>query len=208
MYGCESSTIKKAGHQRIDALELWSWRSLLRVSWTARRFNQSILTDINTEYWLERLMLKLKFQYFEHLMRGANSLERTLMLWKIAGKKRGRQKEKVKTENEMVRWHHWLNGPEFEQTPGDSEGQGSLECYSYKGLQMVGYDLLTEQQQWGVIWGFPGESSGKESTCRRHKRLGSDPWVRKIPLRRACQPTLVFLSGESHGQSNLVVYSP
>ena len=80
MYGCESWTIKEAEHQRIGAFELWCWRRLLRVPWTARRSNQSILKEISPEYSLERLMLKLKLQYFSHLMQRANSLEKTLML--------------------------------------------------------------------------------------------------------------------------------
>ena len=82
MYGCESWTIKKAERQRIDAFELWCWRRLLRVPWTARRFNQSILKEISPKYSLEGLMLKLKFQYFGHLMRRADSFEKTLMLFK------------------------------------------------------------------------------------------------------------------------------
>ena len=88
MYGCESWTIKKAEHQRIDAFELWSWRRLLRVPWTARRSNQSILMEINLEYSLEGLILKLKLQYFGHLMQKADSLEKTLMLGKIEGRRR------------------------------------------------------------------------------------------------------------------------
>ena len=88
MYGCESWTIKKAEYQRIDAFELWCWRSLLRVPWTARRSNQSILKEINPEYSLERLMLKLKLQYFGHLMRRVDSLEKTLMLGGIGGRRR------------------------------------------------------------------------------------------------------------------------
>ena len=93
MYGCKSWTIKKAEHQRIDAFELWYWRRLLRVPWTARRSSQSILKEISPEYSLEGLMLKLKLQYFGHLVRRANSLEKTLMLGKIeGGGKRGRQK--------------------------------------------------------------------------------------------------------------------
>ena len=92
-YGCESRTIKKAGHQRIDDFELWCWRSLLRVPWTARRSNQSILKEISPEYSLERLMLKLKLQYFGHLMGRNDSLEKTLMLWKTEGRRRrGRQR--------------------------------------------------------------------------------------------------------------------
>ena len=86
-YGCESWTIKKAEHQRIDAFELWCWRRLLRVPWIARRFNQSILKKISSEYSLEGLMLTLKFQYFGHLMRRAISLEKTLMLGKIEGRR-------------------------------------------------------------------------------------------------------------------------
>ena len=91
MYGCESWTIKKAEHRRIDALELWCWRRLLRVPWTARSSNQSILKEISPECTLEGLMLKLKFQYFGRLMRRADSLEKTLMLGKIEGRRRGRQ---------------------------------------------------------------------------------------------------------------------
>ena len=87
--GCESWTIKKAECQSIDAFELWCWRRLLRVPWTARRSNQSILKDINPEYSLEGLMLKLKFQYFDHLMQRTDSLEKTLMLGKIEGRKKG-----------------------------------------------------------------------------------------------------------------------
>ena len=93
MYGCESWTIKKAEHQRIDAFELWCWRRLLRVPWTARRSNQSILKEIGPGYSLEGLMRKLKLQYFGHLMRRADSFENTLMLGKNEGRKRrGRQR--------------------------------------------------------------------------------------------------------------------
>ena len=93
IYGCESWTIKKAECQRIDAFELWCWRRLLSVPWTARRSNQSILKEISSEYSLEGLMLKLKLQYFGHLMLGADSFEKTLMLGKIEGmRRRGRQR--------------------------------------------------------------------------------------------------------------------
>ena len=93
MYGCESWTIKKAERQRIDAFELWCWRRLLRVPWTARRSNLSILKEISPGCSLEGLMLKLKLQYFGHLMRRADSLEKTLMLGKIeGGRRRGRQR--------------------------------------------------------------------------------------------------------------------
>ena len=93
MYGCKSWTIKKAEHWGIDAFELWCWRTLLRVPWNARRSNQSILKEISLEYSLEGLMLKLKLQYFGHLMRRTDSLEKTLMLGKIeGGRRRGRQR--------------------------------------------------------------------------------------------------------------------
>ena len=98
-YGCESWTIKKAEHQIIDAFELWCWRRHLRVPWTARRSNQSILKEINPEHSLEGLMLKL--QYFGHLMQTANSLEKSLMLGKIKGRK-----EERASEDEMAGWHH------------------------------------------------------------------------------------------------------
>ena len=93
MYGCESWTVKKTEHRRIDAIELWYWRRLLRVSWTARRSNQSIRKEISPGYSLEGLMLKLKLQYFGHLMRRVASLEKTLMLGGIGGRRRrGRQR--------------------------------------------------------------------------------------------------------------------
>ena len=108
MYGCESWTIKTAEHRRIDTFELWCWRRLLRVPWTTRRSNQSILKEISPEYSSEGLMLKMKVQYFGHMMWRTDSLEKTLMLGKIeGGRRRGWQ-------DEMVEWHHWLNGCEFE----------------------------------------------------------------------------------------------
>ena len=95
MYGCENWTIKKGEHQKVDAFELWCWRKLLRVPWTAKKSNQSIPKEINPEYALEGLRLKLKFQYFGHLMGRADSLEKTLMLGKIEGRKRrGQQRSR------------------------------------------------------------------------------------------------------------------
>ena len=133
-YGCESWTIKKAEHQRIDAFELWCWRRLLRVPWTARRSNQSILKEIDPEYSLEGLVLKLKLQYPGHLMQRANSLEKTLMLAKTEGRRRKGQRSK-----KWFGWHHHLNGHESEQTPGEGEGQGNLVCCSPWGRR-VGHD--------------------------------------------------------------------
>ena len=109
MYGCESWTIKKAECRKTDTSELWCWRSLLRVPWTARRSNQSILKEISPRCSLQGLMLKLKLQYFSHLMRRTDSFEKD----PDAGKD-WRQEEKVTTEDEMVRWHHQLDAHECE----------------------------------------------------------------------------------------------
>ena len=152
MYGCESWTIKKAEHWRIDAFRLWCWRILLRVSWTARRSNQSILKEISPEYSLEGLRLKLKLQYFGHLMWRTDSLEKTLMLGKIeGGRRRGWQ-------DEMAGCHHQLNGHEFEQAPGDSEG-GRPGVLQAMGLPRDGHDWTSElnwtqinSTPWGELW--------------------------------------------------------
>ena len=139
MYGCESWTMKKAEYQRIDAFELWCWKRLLRVPWTARRFNQFIGKEVSPECSLEGLMLKLKLQYFGHLIRRTDLLEKTLMLGKIEGKRRrGWQRMRW-----LDGWHHRLNGHEFEQTPGVGDAQGSLECCSPWGRR-VRYDWATK----------------------------------------------------------------
>ena len=122
MYGCEGWIIKKAECWRIDAFELWCWRRLFRVPWTARRSNQSIPKEISPGYSLEGLMLRLKLQHFGHLLRRANSLEKTLMLGNIEGRRRRGQ------EDEMVGWHHWLSGHGFGWTVGVGDGQGGLVC--------------------------------------------------------------------------------
>ena len=130
MCGCESWTIKKSERRRIDAFELWCWGRLLKVPWTARRHNQSILKEISLEYSLGGLMLKLKLQYFGHLKQITDSC-----FWKDrdAGKD-WRQEEKGMAEDKMVGWHHWLNGSEFEWTLG-VDGQGSLMCCSPRGCK-------------------------------------------------------------------------
>ena len=124
VYGCESWAMKKAENWRTDAFELWCWRRLLRVPWTARRSNQSILKEIKPEYSLEGLTLKLKLQYFGYLMWTGSSLEKTLILGKTEGRRRRGW------QDEMVGWHHRFNGHEFDQTPGDGERQGDLSCCS------------------------------------------------------------------------------
>ena len=145
MYGCESWTVKKAERWRINAFELWCWRRLLRVPWTARRSNQSILKAISPGISLEGMMLKLKLQYFCHFMRRVDSLEKTLMLGGIGGKRR-----KGTTEDEMAGWHHWLDGRESGWTPGVGDGQGSLACYSPWGCK-VEHDSTTELNWTGLI---------------------------------------------------------
>ena len=122
MYRCESCTVKNAERRRIDAFELWCWRRLLRVPWTARRSNQSILKDISPGCSLEGMMLKLKLHYFGYLMWRVDSLEKTLMLGGMG------QEEKGTTEDEMAGWHHWLDGHESEWSPGVGDGQGGLAC--------------------------------------------------------------------------------
>ena len=156
-----SWTIKKAECQRTDTLELWCWRRLLRGLWTARRLNQSIRKEINPEYSLEGLMLKLKLQYFGYLMWRDESLEKTL--------------------NIMIGWHHWLNGHEFEQTQGDSDGQRSLACCSPCRIE---HDLATEQWQqaeafmqaaWTEQWGrrfevSPGQDRSLNCVSARYRQ--------------------------------------
>ena len=137
MYGCESWTIKKAECWIIDAFELWCWRRLLRVPWTARRFNQSILKEISPEYSLAGLMLKLKLQYFGHLNRLIGKDPDAGNDW--------RQEKKGTTEDEMVGWHHRLNGLEFELALGVGDGQGSLVCCSTWGCKESD---TTEQLNW------------------------------------------------------------
>ena len=138
MYVCESWTVKKAEHWRIDGFKLWCWRSLLRVPWTARRSNQSILKEISPGISLEGMLLKLKLQYFGPLMKS----------WLVgndsdAGRYWGQ--EKGTTEDEMAGWHQRLDGRESEWTPGDGDEQGGLACCDSWGRKMSD---TTERLNW------------------------------------------------------------
>ena len=139
VHGCESWTVKKAEHRRFDTFELWCWRRLLGVPWTARRSNQSILKKISPGISLEGMLLKLKLQYFGHLMRRVDSLEKT-----DAGRDWG-QEEKGTTEDEMAGWHHWLDGRESEWTLRVGDGQGGLACWNSWGHKELD---TTERLNW------------------------------------------------------------
>jgi len=137
MYGCESWTVKKAERRRIDAFELWCWRRLLRVPWTARRSNQSILKEISPGCSLEGMMLKLKLQYFGHLMRRADSLEKTLMLGGIGGRRRGQQR--MRWLDGVTDWWTWVwvNYRSWWWT-------GRPGVLQFMGSRRVGHDWATE----------------------------------------------------------------
>ena len=185
MSGCKSWTIKMSESWRTVTFELWVLeRSLLRVPWTARRSNQSILKEISPEHSLQGLMLKLQLQYFGLLMWKANSLEKTLMLGKIEDRrKRGWQRMR------WFGWHHCLNGHKFEQTPGNSEGQGSVACHS----------------SWVA---FPGGSVVKNQPANPGD-AGDMVWYlgQEDPLEEEMATLSSILPGESHGQRSLVGYS-
>ena len=141
IYGLSSNHGQMIECWRTDASELWCWGRLLRLPWTARRSNQSILKEVNPEY---SLVLKLKVHFFGPVMWRANSLEKTLML--------GRREGKGTTEDEMVGWHHWLSGHEFEQAPGDGEGQGSLSCCGSWGYKELETTLWLNNNKASNLW--------------------------------------------------------
>ena len=154
MYGCESWTIKKAEHRWIDAFELWCWRRFLRVPWTAKRSNQSILRDISLGCSLEGLMLKLKLQHFSHLMRRTDSFEKTLMLGKIECRKRT-------IEDEMVGWHHWLNGHWVLVNSRSWCWTGRPDVLRFMGSQRVRRDWVTELN-WTDAYASTGKRLAKD----------------------------------------------
>ena len=170
MYGCESWTLKKAECRRIDAFELWCWRRLLRVPWTSRRPNQSILKEISPEYSLEGLMLNLKLQYFGHLLRRTDSLEKTLMLGKIEGKRRRGNRGWDGWMTSLTQWTWvWVISRSWWWTgrPGVLQSTES---------QRVGHDWATE-----LNWMSPGNRTGAKSWVSRFLFLiccQSATWLR------------------------------
>ena len=138
IYGCESWTVKKAEYRRIDAFELWCWRRLLRVPWTARRSNQSILKEISPEIALEGMILKLKLQYFGHLVRRVDSLEKTLMLGGIGGRRR-RGRQRMSGWMASLTWWTWVW-----MNSGSWWWTGRPGVLRFMGSQRVGHDWSTE----------------------------------------------------------------
>ena len=177
MYGCESWTIKKAEHWRIDAFELWCWRRLLRVPWTARRSNQSILREISPKYSLEGLMLKLNLQYFGHLMRKTNSLE---MTWCWEGLKAG-------GEGDDRGWNGWMASPTqwtwVWANSKSGDGQGSLACCSpWRSKESDTTEWLNwielncyQTTHWKRLWCWEGLGAGGEGDDR-----GWDTWMASL----------------------------
>ena len=200
-YVCSSWTIKKAEHQRIDAFELWYLRRLVRFPLTARRSNQSILKEISPEYSSEGLMLKLRLQYFGHLMWRTDTLEKTLMLGKIEGKfKRGQQ------------WMRWFYGITINDMSLSKVQELVMDWETWR----VAVHGIAKSQTWLSDWTelkwtewLPKWLCCKDITCpcRRRSRCEFDSWVSKIPQWRKWQPTPVFLPEKFRGQRSLLSYN-
>ena len=203
IYGCDSWTVKKAEHQRIDAFELWCWRRVLRVPWTARRSNQSILKEIGPGYSLEGLMLSWNCNTLATWCKELTHLKQPWCWQGLRARGEGDDRGWDDRMASRTQWTWvWVNSGSWWWTrrPG---------VLRFMGSQRVGHDWATE-----LIWAegynnFPGGASDLEPACqcRKCKRLEFDSWVMKIPWRRACYPTPVLLPGESYGQRSLVGYS-
>ena len=190
VYECESWTIKKTEHWRADAFELWCWRRLLRVPWTARRSNQSIIKEISPEYLFEEMMLKTKLQSFGHLMWRTDSLAKTLMLGKI-----WKQEEKGITEDEIVWWYQRLDRHEFEQALGVADNQASLawcSAWGHKDLDMTSWLNWTDSQEKHFIYLL--KNNCLTEFCHFLSKLNmNQPWVYICPLPLELPSHLPFL---------------
>ena len=232
MYGCESWTIKKVEHWRIDGFELWCWRRLLRVLWTARISNQLILKEISPEYSLEELMLKLKLQYFVHLMEKTDSLEKTLMLGKTEGRRRTRPQrmrwlDSITSlmdmslsnlqESVMDReaWHAVVHGVAMSwmwQSDWTKLNRWPSYLYnlffSFHGAHSARWRFMKHYRS-NLAWKIPWTEEPGRLQSMGSLRVRYD-WATSLSLftfmhgRRKWQPTLVFLPGESQGRGSLM----